>query len=382
METITLKEYQAEFKDREGIHFNNAGLAPTCNRAAMRAAQVITELNLRGSFNDRDYLGKLPAIRERIARFLGADTSEVSYVPNCATGLSQIAFGMKLASSDSVVTIDQEYASNFYPWKVACERAGAKLVVFQSDENKQVNLPRFLELIKPGVKCVAVSWVQFQTGAMIDLKTLGEHCHSVGARLVVDGIQGIGQLPISFRDLPVDAIVGASHKWLCSLNGQGFLITKKDWLAELKPLAVGSGTFNRFGNFADLSAPMEASAKKFEAGGISYVNLFALDEAIALQEAVGIEMIAAEISRLSSIFRTGLRTLESRGLRLVTPLAQAGGTTSFILPLETEARFLTICQNEEVMIIKRGEFLRAAIHAFNSEQEVEKVLELIQRALG
>jgi selenocysteine lyase/cysteine desulfurase len=290
------------------------------------------------------------------------------------------------------VTVDQEYASNFYPWKVAAERAGATLVVVASDERKQVSMEALLAAIRPGVKCVAVSWIQFQTGSLIDLKILGEHCHSVGAKLVVDGIQGIGQLPISFRDLPIDALVGGSHKWVCALGGQGFLAVRKDWLPFIAPITVGSGTFNRFGTFADAEAKMELSARKFEAGGLNFTTIFALDEALKLLNEVGVATIAAEISRLSARFREGLqrlssaefgsRELGSRELEIVTPMKQAGGITSFILPIAAEARFLALCQNENCAVVKRGEFLRVSIHAFNTDSEIDKVLGLVETALG
>ena len=379
---MSLDRFKKEFKDRSGIQLNNAGMGPTSNRVAMRAIAMITEFNRFGALHEKNSLIDLKHARENLAAFLGADPLEVAYLQNCAVGLSQIAFGQKLTSGDTLVTVDQEYSSNFYPWKLAAERTGAKLVVVASDARKQVPMEALLAAIKPGVKCVAVSWVQFQTGAIINLKTLGEHCHSVGARLVVDGIQGIGQLPISFRDLPIDALVGGSHKWLCGLNGQGFLIVKKDWLSQIEPITVGSGTFNRFGTFGDVDAKMELSARRFEAGGLNFTTIFALDEAIRLQQEVGVDAIAAEISRLGARFRNGLKLLATRGLSIVTPIEQKGGITSFTFPIEAEARFLTLCAQEDCTVIKRGEFLRASIHAFNTDEEIDQVLGLIETALG
>jgi cysteine desulfurase/selenocysteine lyase len=389
---MKLTEFKSEFKDRQGTQLNNAGMSPTANRVAMRAIAMVTEFNRSGALHEKNTLLALRDARANLAKFLGADPTEIAYLPNCAAGLSQIAFGQKLSADDTVVTVDQEYASNFYPWKVAAERAGANLTVVKSDTRKQISLEDLIDVIRPGVKCVAVSWVQFQAGALIDLKILGEHCHSVGAKLVVDGIQGIGQLPISFHDLPIDALVGGSHKWVCGLGGQGFLAVKKDWLPFIDPITVGSGTFNRFGTFADREAKMELSARKFEAGGLNFTTIFALDEALKLLNEVGVATIAAEISRLSARFREGLqrlssaefgsRELGSRELEIVTPMKQAGGITSFILPIAAEARFLALCQNENCAVVKRGEFLRVSIHAFNTDSEIDKVLGLVETALG
>jgi len=378
---MSLSEFKAEFRNREGIHFNNAGLAPISIRVANRVSEVLTDLSRHGSFADKLFIPGLKDTRERLARFLGADPTEIAYFQNCASALSQIAFSLKLAPSDSVVVLGQEYSSNFYPWRVACERAQAKLIVIKSGLNEALNLDALKLAIVPGVKCVAISWVQFQTGAIVDLKWLGTLCHHMGAKLVVDGIQGIGQLPISFRDLPIDALAGASHKWLCGLTGQGFLVVKKEWLSALDPLVVGSGTFNRIGTTSDPSAQMELSARKFEPGGHSFISLFALDAAIELQEAVGKEVIQDEITHLSLRMRNGLLELEERGVALATPIKQLGGITSFMVSPEAELNFLSRAREEKIAVMKRGPFLRASIHAFNNDGEVDQVLRLIREIL-
>jgi selenocysteine lyase/cysteine desulfurase len=376
---MNLNEFKKEFKDREGLQFNHARIAPISNRVALRANRILTQLNFLGSGIDETVLNELKTARENLAGYLNADVSEIAYFPNCASALSQIAFSMKLSAFDSVVTIDQEYASNFYPWKVACEKSGAKLIVVSSDDQARLSLEKVVQAIKPGVKCVSISWVQFQTGTILDLRALGNHCASVGAKLVVDGIQGIGQLPISFRDLPIDALIGGSHKWLCAINGQAFMAIKKTWLSELDPLMVGSGTFNRFGSYADPSSPMETSARKFEPGGVSFISLLGLDEAISLQREVGVQTIADEIKRLAKIFRTGLQKLETKGVKIATPFDQAGGVTSFQLSVESEAKLFKRCKEEQVTLSKSGDYVRVAIHAFNEESEITKLLELIER---
>ena len=371
----SLTEYKNEFKERVGIHFNNAGAAPVSRSVAERIVSTTTRLQFEGSRVDPEWIPQFRQVRERLADFIGADASEVAFIQNAASALSTAALGFPLKPGDGVITVDQEYASNFYPWKVACDRSGAKLTVVRSEADHTLSLEKLKSAIVPGVKLVGVSWVQFQTGAIVDLKALGEHCHSVGAYLVVDAIQGIGQLPFSFRDLPVDFVAGGAHKWLCSLHGQGFFAAKKDFLQKLQPLLVGCGTFNRFGTYADPEAMMEESARKFEPGGLSYALLFALDSAIQVQQRVGAPTIEAEIARLSRGLRTGLK---EAGVDLVTPFDQRGGITSFRLSIEAEAKFIRRAQEDGIVYAKRGEFLRLSLHAFCNDDEVERVLGVVR----
>ena len=370
-----LSLFKEQFNNRDGIHFNNAGQSPISNQAADRVKQVLEIQHQRATRGDSELLSMLGVARERLAHFLGASASEVAYTQNCASALSQAALGFPLAKGDVVITLDQEYASNFYPWKTACERSGARLEVVPSHSNLEVNLEALYSAMRPPVKVVAVSWVQFQTGSVLDLKKLGDHCHAQGAFLVVDGIQALGQLPFSFHDLPVDFIAGASHKWISGPLGQGFFAVKPELMKLLSPVLIGAGTYNRRGNFADPHAAMMDSAMRFEPGGLAFLPLFGMDSAIELLLETGMDQIESEIRKLSSRLRAGILAL---GLKLVTPLEQRGGITSLQMEPELETRFLNRCRELNISIMKRGEVVRISPHAFCNEAEVEQVLHVLK----
>ncbi len=372
---MDIQVYQEEFNQRRGIHFNSAGITPLPSVTARTIEHAVDRMREGTSLHDADLLTEARNARVTLARFLGTEPGRVGWTPNCATALSIASLGFPLRPGDRVLTLDQEYSSNYYPWKVACERSGATLVSLPHGADCAVDESMLLDAIVPGVRIVAVSWVQFQTGAIIDLVRLGERCHEQGAFLVVDAIQGLGQLPFQFDSLPVDFVAGGSHKWLCSLNGQGFFAAKPDFMRELRPIAVGGGTFNRFGTFADPGAEMESSARRFEPGGYGFVPVLALGASVSLIESVGVLAIEARIRELSGRLRKGILDLD---LDLVTPLEQLGGITSLRLAPDHEPVFLKRCEEERVALVKRGPFIRMSPHAFCSTNEVDGVLDLLK----
>jgi len=371
----TIREFKDQFRRREGIHLNSAGQSPISIRASERAREVVDLQSRRASMSDLELVSGVSRARSRIARFLGANPEDFAFAPNVASAISQVALGFPFAEGDRVVTLDQEYSSQFYPWKVACERQGARLEVVASDSNAQVNVERLLDTIRPGVKMVSVSWVQFKTGSILDLKTLGEHCHAQGSFLVVDGIQALGQLPFDFNSLPVDFIAGAAHKWMASLLGQGFFAVKPPLMKMLRPIQIGAGTFSGWGRDSDPDAKMVETASRFEPGGLAFASLFALDSAVELLQETGMDRIELEIARLSRKLRVGI---EEAGIPLATPLDQRGGITSFRLTADWESRFLASCRDSGIAIAKRGEFIRISPHAFNGDDEIERVLERLK----
>jgi len=374
----TIKDFKRQFEGRKGIHFNSAGQSPVSRLAAERAREVVQMQEESGSLADPVLIAGADRARQRLADFLGARKEDAGFAPNVASALSQAALGFPLRSGDEVVTIDQEYASSYYPWAVACERSGAVLRVFSSGPDGRVDLDAFLGFIRPGTRVVAVSWVQFQTGAILDLERVGAHCRSIGAAFVVDGIQGLGQLPFSLHELPVDFIAGAAHKWMGSLVGQGFFAGTPEFLSKLSPVTIGAGTFGRWGTFGNPGQKMDATSRRFEPGGLAFAPLFALDSAIGLLQATGAAAIETEIRRLSARLRSGLQEL---GVHLATPVGQRGGATSVRLESRVEARFLERCRDEKIALSKRGEFVRFSLHAYCLDPEIDRVLGILKESL-
>ena len=371
----TITAFKEQFKNRKGIHFNSAGQAPISSAVAERAQEVIRLQQEQASFADSTLIAGVDQVRKRVSGFLGADPDHTGFAPNVATALSQAALGFPLQRGDEVVTLDQEYASSYYPWSVACERSGASLRVFRSGAMGSLNGDEFIRFIGPRTKVVAVSWVQFQTGTVLDLRRIGNHCRSIGAFLVVDGIQALGQMPFSLQDLPVDFIAGGAHKWMCSLLGQGFFAGTPEFMNQLSPVVVGAGTFGRWGTFAVPDLKIVETSKKFEPGGLAFAPLFALDSAIQVLSEAQPRHIEGEITRLSEKLRTGLLELN---VELATPVDQRGGTTSVRLDAPREARFLERCKQERIALVKRGDFVRFSLHAFCHEGEVERVLQILK----
>lgn len=369
-----LQRFKDEFSDREGTQFSCAGLSPISRSAALEISRVTTVLQTVGGLADAELISLAAETRRAVARLLDAPPEQLAFVPNCATALSQIAMGYPLRPGDVVVTIEQEYASNFYPWKVAADRAAAKLVAVPSPRGR-IRTEEVINAVVPGVKLVGISWVQFQTGAILDLARLGQRCREVGAHLVVDGIQGIGQLPVSFNSLPIDALVGGSHKWVCGPLGQAFFAIRPELMERLELQTVGSMTYNRGGTYADPSAPVEKTARRFEPGGYNFLSLAGLNAAAKLLTETGVDAIAAEISRLTARLREGLA---ARGAELATPVDRPGGITSFELPLEWDARLTVRCREERIAIAKRGPYVRTAIHAFANDDEVDRFLAVLE----
>ena len=75
--------------------------------------------------------------------------------------------------------------------------------------------------------------------------------HSQGTRVLLDGAQTVGALPLNFRELRCDFMTGSTHKWLCGPKGTGVLVIRRDRLDELTPRYVGGGSLADLGSIGE-----------------------------------------------------------------------------------------------------------------------------------
>lgn len=310
--------------------------------------------------------------RRHLAAFTGSDIDEVAFFQTTASALSQAALSIPFKPRDEILTWDQEYPSNFYPWRIAAEKAGAKLIQVKS-EGYLTPHQALLDRVNEKTKAIAVSWVQFLTGAVTDLQALSQALKGRDIWLVADLIQGIGVRPFNFHDSGFDIVCSGSHKWMCSGFGAGFMCIKSERIPMLAPREYGAMTFGVPETPKSFSSPTRKSAARYEPGSKAMVEIIAMSETLKLFNATGVENIFKESCRLSEKLRTGLKELH---LEVFDP--QSGNIINF--SSGSEAKNLAIAsalKAEKISFALRGPGIRLSLHGFNHDHEVSKVLNVI-----
>jgi len=306
----------------------------------------------------------------------------VSFFQTAAVAISQVAFGLPLAAGDEIVRPDQEYPSNAYPWHRAAEGAGARVVVVPSGDDFAIDTGRLVEAITPRTKVVAVSAVQFQTGAVVDLPALVEAGHAVGAVVCVDAIQWLGAIPFDMRALDVDYVCGGTHKWTLGPLGHGFLCCDAERREWLTPLLHGAITYGLPGDPVDVDRPARTSAQRFEPGTPLAVGAVAGAAAIDELLTVGIDRVHAEALALADQVIEGAR---ARGFRVLS--ATEGRTRSPIVTFVPDGAddaavdvpaLAGRLRRAAIFVAERAGGLRVSPHVDNGPQHVERLFEALE----
>ncbi len=374
-----LSYYQQQFFSYQNpqnklLHFNNAGLAPICLPAKERIQYWGHRFYEEGFFTDHDYMQDIQNTRQRLAQLIGCESTEVAFFQNASAAISQVAFSMGLQPTDEVVMWEQEFSSNMYPWQEACRQSGAKLILVPTPSDYSTPYETLLQSCTARTKVIAISWVQFQTGEMTDLKKLIELAHQKNIFVMVDAIQGLGLHECDFKSWNIDALVGGSHKWLTSAVGVGFLALRQDYISKMIPRAIGSMTYGTCDDPAMLGCIPKRDATKFENSSKQVLEITALGAALELILKTGVDVIRGEACRLAHILSKELLqknfVLHSQ---LESPIPIVNFSNTKFSNQELKNKLSTIHANCAL----RGPGVRLSPHAFNNETEIQKILSVL-----
>ncbi len=316
--------------------------------------------------------GQTEVTRKKLAQFIGADAEEISFIPTTASSISQAAFGIPLKTGDEILTWDQEYPSNFYPWRVAAERCGAKLIQVESGNNLETPAQRILDKVTTKTKVIAVSWVQYQAGSVTDLKAISNALKGKDIWLVADVIQGVGVRPFNFHDTGFDIICCGSHKFMCSSFGAGFMATKKSRMPEMDPIEVGAMTFGNPDTVKSFTIKPKTDGSRYEPGSKPMLEVIAMGGTLDLFLQTGIESIYKEASRLAKKLADGLT---NKGYNVIAPEGPIiNVATKSPQILDQVAQKL---MQANVSFAKRGPGIRLSTHAYIKDEEIDRVLNIL-----
>ncbi|MBO7638168.1 MAG: aminotransferase class V-fold PLP-dependent enzyme, partial [Treponema sp.] len=185
--------------------------------------------------------------RSNIAQFINARQSlEVIFTRNASESLNLVAFTWAMenvSEGDEVVVTAMEHHSNFLPWKMVCEKKGARLVFLECDDQGNISKEEYQSKINSKTKLVALTHVSNVFGITNPVKEITAYAHKTGnvgkgAVVVVDGAQSTPHIKIDVQDLDADFFAFSSHK-LCGPMGIGVLYGKQDLLENMPPFLRG-----------------------------------------------------------------------------------------------------------------------------------------------
>lgn len=267
--------------------------------------------------------------RKKIAAYINARFDhEIIFTKGTTNGINLVAssFGKKfLKAGDEVLISAMEHHSNIVPWQLVCEEKGASLKVIPVNEQGELKMDAFDELLTSKVKIVAVTYVSNSLGTVNPVHEIIQKAHALNIPVLIDGAQAIQHIPIDIQQLDADFLAFSGHK-IYGPTGVGVLYGKEKWLNEMPPYEGGGDMIK---NVTFAKTTYNELPFKFEAGTPDISGGIALGAAIDYVRHIGVaaiqhaeaEVVAYAYDRLSAI----------PSLRFIGDARHRSGAISFLV---------------------------------------------------
>jgi len=280
------------------------------------------------------------------ARLVGVDVERVAVGSTVSELVGSVVTA--LPEGARVIVPDVEFTSTLFP-----------LLVQRRLEVATVSANELAGAVAAGADAVAFSAVQMSTGEVADLDAILGAAREAGAITICDATQALGWLPLDARRF--DALVCGAYKWLMAPRGSAFLTVSEQLLESVVPHSAGwyAGEDVHASYFGP-PLRLAASARRLDVSPAWFSWVGTLP-ALELIDALGVEQIHAHDVALANRFRAGLGLEPSDSAIACVEVPDAVGRL----------------ERAGIIAAIRGGRLRTSWHVYNTERDVDAVLDAL-----
>ncbi|RLB79651.1 MAG: aminotransferase [Deltaproteobacteria bacterium] len=363
----------------ENIAYLNCAFTSPLLKAAQQAGRTAIQAKANPwTITSGDFFSTAENARELFARLVGCRPDDVALVPGVSYGIALAARNLPVARDQAILVLQDQFPSNVYSWMRVAQEKNASVKTVQRPEDSDWT-PAVLEAIDTNTAIVAVQNCHWTDGTLLDLVKIGEKCRSIGASLVVDGIQSVGAMPFSIDTVQPDFLVAASHKWLLGAYSFGFCYVAPKWHSGV-PLE--ENWFNRAGseNFArlvDYREAYQSGARRYDQGEASSFILSPI-AAAGLKQILewGVENIAETLRGKTDVIAYRAQQM---GLSVAPAQVRAPHMIGVSKPGGFREELPALLAHDNVFVSVRGESIRISPHLYTTDEDIGRLFTVLEK---
>lgn len=371
------EQVKAQFPIRPGLTMmNSANLCPTHYPVLERLFGLTRDLDGDVSFQNRGkFAGTKDRARSRLAGYLGAQSDEIAITRNTTEANNIVINGLDLAAGDEVLVWGENHESNLMAWEVRARRSGFSVKRVETPAeplSAEVLRDRFLGMLTPRTRVLAVSHVSNISGIGLPMKSLCEECRDRNILTLVDGAQTLGALDLHLHDMGCDYFTGSLHKWPMGPKETGLLYVRRGTADHVWPSVVGVG----YDDAEDKGAlKLETLGQRDEPA------IAAIVPAMDFIESIGKARIEARLRAIVARLRRGIEAIP--GVSILTPPDPAinAGILIFSLPGITGSdAFEALYREHDIGSARAGlvDGVRLSPHIYNTLADADRVVDALK----
>jgi selenocysteine lyase/cysteine desulfurase len=331
--------------------------------------------------------------RHCLADFLNVSTDTLTWADNTSSAIRMAVLSLPWQAGDRLAISGTEHTSTRTLVRGLAKTVGCETTVIPVGKGPSYSAEAFLcqleRTLTPDHRLLILSHVSCIDGRRLPVVQATRIAHRRGVKVLVDGAQSVGQVPVDVAEIDPEFFAGSIHKWLLGPAGLGYLVVARRQLPEFNP---GLPPYVHPIAPESDERPLTAS-RQTEVGTQSMSLRLATGHAVDIVTLIGLEQIERHARELTAQLRDGLRQISapSRAHRHL-PARQApvvltpdswelsSGITSLDFPDCSAEQVRSLIERMwlkfRVVVKFQNEFagIRISVASFNSQEEVNQLL--------
>jgi cysteine desulfurase/selenocysteine lyase len=373
------------------LHLNAAGSSLPSQRTLDATLDHLKLEAAIGGYEAADEKrAELDGFYPSVARLIGAEAGEIAFVENATRAWDLAFYSLDFKPGDRILTCVSEYSSNYISYLQVTKKTGAELVVVPDDNHGQIDLNALEGAIDKRTRLISISHIPTQGGLVQPAEAVGKIANRAGVLYLLDACQSVGQLPVDVNKLGCDFLSATGRKYLRGPRGTGFLYARQKTTAGIEPIFLDNHAAKWTG---DNEYTAFTNALRFENWERYFAGVLGLKSAVDQINELGMEAIWARLKALATGLRARLRTV--KGITLTDLGELQGAIVTFAVTGKEHYALRDVLRAQKINVSVSTQFssrldlkgrgllnvMRASVHIYNTEQELDRFIEALQRAI-
>lgn len=329
--------------------------------------------------------------REKVQRFINAGSSrEILWTRGTTEAINLVAssYGRSvLKAGDRILVSAMEHHSNIVPWQMVAEACGAEVCPIPVSAEGELDRRAFAGMLDERVKIVAVGHVSNALGTVNPIADIIRQAHDIGAKVLIDGAQGVPHFPVDVQALDCDFYAFSGHK-MYGPTGIGALYGKAELLEAMPPYQGGGEMIS---TVAFEGTTFNTLPYKFEAGTPNIAGAIGMAAAVDYLAALDRSALVAHESALLAYAHE--RAASCDGLRRIGCAEQIAGAFSFLLD-GTHPADVGMLLDQQGVAVRTGDHcaqpimkqfgipgtVRASFALYNTRDDIDRLFTALEKA--
>jgi len=361
------------------IYLNFGGQGPLPSPAIAAIQQAYEQGQIWGPFSRRalDWVMEEEDLtRTALAQMLHVAACDLTLTQSTTQGCAIVLWGWPWQTGDHLLLSDGEHPGVVATVAQLAQRFGlhwSTCPLSFCDNNVDTILAILDRSCQPRTRMMVLSHILWHTGQVLPLAAIGAFCAERQIRLLVDGAQSLGVLPLDLTS--VDFYAATGHKWLCGPAGLGVLYIHPQYRDQVQPTHCG---WRGLQGFQGAMPQWTPDGQRHEIATTAWELGAGLRASLALHQTWGTEQQRYE--RLTHLARQLWQQLGTvPHLTRLLPYPPDCGLVSFRLHHLSPPQTAQKLEQQGILVraIAAGDCTRASVHYLTTAAEVNQLVQAL-----